>query len=161
MRLNGKTNRAFTLVELLAVIVIIAALVAITVALFSRVSGKTNESAIRAELEEIKLALQVYKEKNGYYPPSDEDDISNNQLHKHLSGQGVEKGKNLLPNLKPSQYDASGNLVSPALGRVDSAQNERWNYNSRNPEQNRESYDLWVEVGETNKVRIIGNWESN
>jgi hypothetical protein len=103
----------------------------------------------------------VYKEKNGYFPPSDENDVANNQLYKNLSGKGVEKGKNLLPELKPSQYDAGGNLVSPALGRKDSKQNERWKYNSRNPEHNRESYDLWVEIGETNKVRTIGNWESN
>jgi prepilin-type N-terminal cleavage/methylation domain-containing protein len=161
MKPISKTKRAFTLVELLVVISIIAALAAMTVALYSRVAGKTNESAIRTELEQIKLALQVYKEKNGYFPPSDENDVANNQLYKNLSGKGVEKGKNLLAELKPSQYDAGGNLVSPALGRKDSKQNERWKYNSRNPEHNRESYDLWVEIGETNKVRTIGNWESN
>ena len=71
------------------------------------------------------------------------------------------------------EYDFFGNLVSPALGRKDSKQNERWKYNSRNPEHNRESYDLWVEIGEADalvdfngtraptELRIIGNWESN
>jgi len=161
MRPTSKTIRAFTLVEILVVIAIIAALAAMTVALYSRVAGKTNESAIRTEMEQIKLAIQVYKEQNGYFPPSDENDPTNNQLFKHLSGMGVEKGKNLLPDLKPSQYDSSGNLVSPALGREDSKQNERWKYNSRNPEHNRESYDLWVEIGEPEKLRIIGNWENN
>jgi prepilin-type N-terminal cleavage/methylation domain-containing protein len=194
MKRIPKTQRAFTLVELLVVIAIIAALAAMTVALYSRVAGKTNESAIRTELEQIKLALQVYKEKNGYFPPSDEIDPANNQLHKHLSGKGVEKGRNLLSDLKPpfcafskaphfcarhqgqcfdpakhrarghhsdGKYDFFGNLVSPALGRKDSKQNERWKYNSQNPEHNRESYDLWVEIGEPEKLRIIGNWESN
>jgi prepilin-type N-terminal cleavage/methylation domain-containing protein len=161
MNLTSNSKRAFTLVEILVVITIIAALAAMTVALYSRVSGKTNESAIRTELEQIKLALQVYKETHGYFPPSDENDPANNQLFKHLSGKGVEKGKDLLPDLKPSQFDAAGNLVSPALGRTDSKQNERWKYNSRNPEHNRESYDLWVEIGEADKVRTISNWESN
>ena len=86
MKSISKTKRAFTLVELLVVIAIIAALAAMTVALYSRVAGKTNESAIRTELEQIKLALQVYKEKNGYFPPSDVNP-SNNQLFKNLSGE--------------------------------------------------------------------------
>jgi prepilin-type N-terminal cleavage/methylation domain-containing protein len=221
MKRIPKTQRAFTLVELLVVIAIIAALAAMTVALYSRVAGKTNESAIRTELEQIKLAIQVYKEKNGYFPPSDENGTANNQLFKNLSGEAelmrsfgftdltqlhsMDPGeikkrrmkdgiKNLLPDLKPpfcafskaphfcarhqgqcfdpakhrarghhsvGEYDFFGNLVSPALGREDSKQNERWNYNSNNPTHNRETYDLWVEIGEPKKLRIIGNWESN
>ena len=71
MKPTSKTIRAFTLVEILVVMAIIAALAAMTVALYSRVAGKTNESAIRTELEQIKLAIQVYKETHGYFPPSD------------------------------------------------------------------------------------------
>ena len=66
MKPISNPKRAFTLVELLAVIVIISLLAALTIGLYSRVKGKINESAIRAELEKIKLALQIYKEKHGY-----------------------------------------------------------------------------------------------
>jgi prepilin-type N-terminal cleavage/methylation domain-containing protein len=190
-----KTKRAFTLVELLVVIAIIGLLAALTVGLYSRVKGKANESAILAEMEKIKLFIQVYKEKHGYFPPSDPVDRSRNQLWKNLSGRGVAKGKDLVPNLKPpvcqhpdcddfdtqgqcvdpvahrasglhsgGQYDFLGNLVSPALDPNDSNFNARWNYNSKSPTHNRETYDLWVTIwdkddsGTLVPLREIGNW---
>jgi prepilin-type N-terminal cleavage/methylation domain-containing protein len=88
-----KTKRAFTLVELLAVIAIIAILAALTVGLYSRVKNKTLESAIHAEMEQVKLALQSYKEKHGIFPPSPPppsfplSDPANNKLYYYLSGE--------------------------------------------------------------------------
>jgi prepilin-type N-terminal cleavage/methylation domain-containing protein len=126
MKSISKTKRAFTLVELLVVITIIALLAALTVGLYSRVKGKTVESAILAEMEQVKLALQSYKEKHGNFPPS--GPAGNNRLYYYLSGEAelmrspdltdltqlhsMDPGeikkrrmkdgiKNLLPNLKP------------------------------------------------------------
>jgi prepilin-type N-terminal cleavage/methylation domain-containing protein len=87
MKSISKTKRAFTLVELLVVITIIALLAALTVGLYSRVKGKTVESAILAEMEQVKLALQSYKEdpKHGVFPPSGPP--GNNKLYYYLSGE--------------------------------------------------------------------------
>jgi len=87
MKLISNPKRAFTLLELLAVIVIIAVLAALTVGLYSAVRDKTVESTILAEMEQVKLALQSYKEhpKHGNFPPSGPP--GNNRLYYYLSGE--------------------------------------------------------------------------
>ena len=87
MKPISKTKRAFTLVELLVVITIISLLAALTVGLYSRVKSKAVESTILAEMEQVKLALQSYKEdpKHGGFPPS--GPLGNNKLYYYLSGE--------------------------------------------------------------------------
>ena len=93
MKLISNPKRAFTLLELLAVIVIIAVLAALTVGLYSAVRDKTVESTILAEMEQVKLALQSYKEKHGNFPPSLRpppyplSGPANNKLYYYLSGE--------------------------------------------------------------------------
>ena len=209
MKPISKTKRAFTLVELLVVISIIALLAALTVGLYSRVKGKTVESAIFAEMEQVKLALQSYKEdpKHGVFPPS--GPLGNNKLYYYLSGEAelmksfglrppqsftvdfttlaqlhdldpgkikkrrMEDGiKNLLPNLKMKQFDETqgsrnspiGNLYSPLPDETHPKGRAPWNYNSGNPTNNLETYDLWVTIwdkddsGTLVPLRKIGNW---
>ena len=99
MKPISNPKRAFTLVELLVVISIIALLAALTVGLYSRVKSKAVESTILAEMEQVKLALQSYKEdpKHGGFPPSlppsppPPDPLSGtagkNRLYYYLSGE--------------------------------------------------------------------------
>ena len=99
MKLISDPKRAFTLLELLAVIVIVAVLAALTVGLYSVVRDKTIESTILAEMEQVKLALQSYKEdpKHGVFPPPlppsppPPDPLSGtagkNRLYYYLSGE--------------------------------------------------------------------------
>ena len=56
------TNRAaFTLVELLIVIIIIAVLAAIAIPKFANQSQRSKESALRAELSLLRNAVEVFK----------------------------------------------------------------------------------------------------
>ena len=93
MKLISNPKRAFTLLELLAVITIIAVLAALTVGLYSAVRDKTVESTILAEMEQVKFALQSYKEKHGNFPPSLRpppyplSGPANNKLYYYLSGE--------------------------------------------------------------------------
>ena len=65
----GQGTVAFTLIELLVVIAIIGIIAAMTVGVIASASGKRDESAAKAQLAKIELALEDYKKKFGSYPP--------------------------------------------------------------------------------------------
>jgi len=88
-----RSRRAFTLIELLAVITIIGVLASLTVGVSSLVSRKSKEARTRAELAKLELAIRNYHSKLGFYPPDNlrnplllEVDPVINQLHYELSG---------------------------------------------------------------------------
>ena len=143
---------AFSLIEMMVVVFIIALLAAIGVAMHTSVIGKRFDVMIRSEMAQIVLAIEAYKEKNGYFPPDDPADPKNNRLFKSLMKPGYEK--DLLPNLKPAQYEGD-HLVAPVPNKADN----RWRYISSKPKFNTAGFDLWVEY-EGPKGRItIGNWK--
>ncbi len=83
---TGPQRGAFTLVELLVVISIIAVLAAFTIPVASSVSRSRKISVAQAELQQIETALENYKAKYGVYPPSNPTNSLVNQLYYELSG---------------------------------------------------------------------------
>ena len=68
----GKFHKAFTLIELLLVLVIIAVLAAIVV---PKMAGRTEDAKIKAtkgSIAGIKTALDTFEVDNGRYPSSEE-----------------------------------------------------------------------------------------
>lgn len=65
-----KNIRRFTLVELLAVMALIAILSALGFGVYSYAKGKARESATEALLKQIEAGLESFHTKNGYYPRS-------------------------------------------------------------------------------------------
>lgn len=63
-------KHAFTLVELLAVIAIIALLSAIIFPVFARAKDNANRSGDISSMNELRTALQLYRQDNGGYPPA-------------------------------------------------------------------------------------------
>ena len=67
---TNKLTPAFTIIELLIVIVIIGVLVAITAVSYTGITKSAKEAALKSELKQISTALEVSKAKTGTYPTS-------------------------------------------------------------------------------------------
>lgn len=68
-----KKRSAFTLVELLIVIIIIAVLAAIAIPKFANQSQRSKETALRAELSLVRNAIELFKNDCGSYPGALDD----------------------------------------------------------------------------------------
>ncbi len=70
MKRTRKTNRqGFTLVELLTVIIIIGFLAGMVAGVAPSVMRSVKQTAIRAEIQQLSMALEAYKAEYGEYPP--------------------------------------------------------------------------------------------
>jgi prepilin-type N-terminal cleavage/methylation domain-containing protein len=86
MNLSPNRRRAFTLVELLVVMAVIATLAAM---LFPAAAIIKKNAAIRrttSELERVATAIDTYKADRNHYPPDNPDDPALNPLFYELSG---------------------------------------------------------------------------
>ena len=104
--------RAFTLVELLMVISIIGIIAGLTVAAIGAARGKKEESAVKAQLAKLELAIESYKKQFGAYPPDNAIVASNNPAYNPLAYElgGVRRsGVNFTSELDPAH------LVTPAM----------------------------------------------
>jgi prepilin-type N-terminal cleavage/methylation domain-containing protein len=85
-RMPQPARRAFTLVELLVVISIIAVLAALILPLAGSVNRVKKEDTAQAELQKLESALENYKAKYGTYPPSSGNLVVTNAMFYELSG---------------------------------------------------------------------------
>jgi general secretion pathway protein G len=66
--LNNRRSRAFTLVEMLLVLVILAVLAAIVIPKFAGRSQQAKETAAKSQISSIELALDAFEVDTGFYP---------------------------------------------------------------------------------------------
>jgi general secretion pathway protein G len=66
-----KNKKAFTIIELLLVFLIIGTIVSISVPYFKGLIDDTREKEAKADLRMIKSALEMYRINNGNYPSED------------------------------------------------------------------------------------------
>jgi prepilin-type N-terminal cleavage/methylation domain-containing protein len=79
--------RAFTLIEMLVVIAVMSILAALIFPVTKAVNRNKLRSRAKAELAQIETAIERYKTKLGYYPPSSRDTNSPvSQLYYELVG---------------------------------------------------------------------------
>src|SRR5689334_8647828 len=81
--------RAFTLIELLIVISIMAILAAMIIPISGAVSRNRIKAKARTELEQVATGIELYKAKLGHYPPDNPGKPSTNQLYFELLGATV------------------------------------------------------------------------
>ncbi|MEY2409332.1 MAG: hypothetical protein QOF48_2002 [Verrucomicrobiota bacterium] len=185
-RLVRRTSRrAFTLIEILVVIGIVALLAGLVVYLLPGITEKRVRGRVTAELEALKTIIGQYKEKTGFYPPDNSNNVALPPLFYELKaveplgpqerielniggianagGEGSTK-TDFFPSLKPSGTNSITTngavlwmLVVPYKGPGGDI--NPWHYNSSNPQHNIDGYDLWAEVVIGDKTIVIGNWK--
>ncbi len=129
-------QRAFTLVELLLVLVILGILAAIVIPKFSGRTEQAKEQAVRTQISTFRTALDAFEVDNGYYP----------------------KGKNGLQDLIVRPRDAQ-NWRGPYL-QSDRIPPDPWGgeYVYECPgRHNPDSYDV-SSAGPPGGDKPIGNW---
>lgn len=135
---------AFTLIELLIVVAIIAILAGLTISILGVVQGKGARSRAQTEVASVSAAIDSYFLDRGSYPPMDSGaSNSTTQLYTALCG-----GEKVYLEAKPSMLQTNAtqtNFVDP------------WGENyfySTNPAviRNVGSFDFWSRAGTTNKT---------
>ena len=152
-----KNRRHFTLVELLAVVVIILILATILVGGVTYAMKKADVSKTQAELSKLELALEAFKAEKGYYPPSSSAESVQFQID-----SGVEKL--VLGTAKYSMQSKSGKLFiefpfETAAKEYTDAWDNAFQYKcpgTHNPQK----YDLWSNGadGTSGTEDDITNW---
>lgn len=157
----------FTLVELLAVVGIIALIAGLIVATAGYANRKSLRSKAEAQLRQIELALELYKNEEGYYPVTSANvqqvlgishtnhvGTSNNvlSLYTAITGYSITNAPpnkpertSYFPEIKPDMIQKVGTtnyLVDPygnIWGYFSAPKNSAFRTNQYNPR----SYDLW------------------
>ncbi|CAN5538030.1 N/A [soil metagenome] len=142
---------AFTIIELLIVMAIIAVLAELVLGTAGYVQKKGARSRAEAEVAAISAALESYKADNGAYPQFSATNGSGHALYQALSGDGDDAiggstaSQGTTPAdaksymalrasmLKPNPPDASSRVVDPWVS----------DYNYRSPGQVNPTFDLW------------------
>jgi len=83
---TARAQSAFTLIELLAVIGVIALLAALIVPLTALAVKNMKLAKAGVELRDVETVIKNYKETKGFYPPDNPNSIATNQLFYELNG---------------------------------------------------------------------------
>lgn len=98
MRTNPSRHSAFTLVEMLLVLVILAVLAAIVIPKFSGRSQQAKETAAKSQISSIELALDAFEVDTGSYPQGNLDALLNQPNNaQNWKGPYLKKGVPLDP----------------------------------------------------------------
>lgn len=208
-RLGGaRLGRAFTLIEILVVVALMALLAALVLGGATFATNQKKISRVEAELSKWVTLVELYHDRMGFYPPCNSNNPALNPLFYELSGTVLDAsantyrtlngldtvdralvgaafnlggflnasteatevknfGKNIQSNQVINVSLPGGGAVKVPLvpvrgpgpfGEPDTVTNT-WRYNSLNPTNNPDSYDLWAEILIGNEVRVIGNWK--
>jgi len=128
---NRLPKRAFTLVELLVVIIILAVLAAVVIPRFADSGLRSKESALKANLRLYRGAVEMFRNDTGAYPASLADLAATSAPASGLDASGAAKAISGAdwkgPYLQRIERDpVSGNpfnygTTSPNVGKVTSS----------------------------------------
>jgi len=94
-------NKAFTLVEILIVVIILGILAAIVIPQFTKASEDARESALASDLQMVRSQLELYKfQHNGNYPDGADSDAWIAQLTQTTDNTGDTSGSDYGPYMQ-------------------------------------------------------------
>lgn len=139
--LSRKNSKGFTLIELLVAISIVGLLATISFVAMNTSRIKGRDVKRKADLRQIKTALEMYYDINGKYPPAGACDYGTNCYVYSTSGN------NWLPSLAPfldkQPVDPVNNLAGPWI-------DGRYSYSYGNVSANGQIFDLVGQLENTN-----------
>jgi prepilin-type N-terminal cleavage/methylation domain-containing protein len=96
-RNNIKGQRAFTLIEMLVVIAIIGTLAGLVLHLGPGIHDAQRRKTVQAQMEQLTLLIEHYKEVKGFYPPGNNapENAFLNTLYYELTGTNPPVGVDL------------------------------------------------------------------
>jgi len=153
-------NRHFTLIELLAVMAIIIILAGILIGGLGHASRKADISKTISLMEQLQMAIEEFKDQNGYYPQSVLHDVS----------FSVDDAKGLQFDVESSYPFVKKGTTRPFLeiGTIGTYEDVwgnafRYKCSSVGTQHNPTSYDLWSygpdKLDDT--TDDITNWKQN
>lgn len=142
---NPHFIRAFTLIELLIVIAIIAILASLVLAAAGGVQNKGKRSRAESEIAAVAAALESYKADNGDYPSN--------------SSGSLALVTNLMPSGGGKVYFEFKSKFTNGSGWLDPfGNNYQYIYTNGSPYNGTNNYDLWSTAGGGASNTWIKNW---
>lgn len=102
-----RNNNAFTIVELLIVIVVIAILAAITVISYMGIQQKAQFSKMQADLSSLNRAILMYYTDNGHYPITPKTEVEASCSSGNWCGWNRATGDGFIPGLAPKYISST------------------------------------------------------
>jgi type II secretion system protein G len=154
MKTTSRNRDAFTLVELLIVISIIAILAGLVASAAGFVQKKGARSRAQAEISAMQAALENFKADNGDYPPNPQGNAAKSSVLVTNLMPGAGGGK-VYYQFKPKSLDTNNNPLDP----FGYPYNYVYDTNSGAPNNGSNNYDLWSTAGSpANSNSWIKNW---
>jgi general secretion pathway protein G len=145
--MKSQRSAAFTLIELLIVIAIIAILASIVLAAAGSVQKKSARSRAQTEIAAMAAALENYKADNGDYPVN-----SNTGSLTLVTTLMPTNGSRVYFEFKP-KFTNAGGWVDPF------GNNYQYVYTNGAPNNGTNNYDLWSTAGNAAVTNgYIKNW---
>ncbi|MCR4336346.1 MAG: type IV pilin protein [Candidatus Omnitrophica bacterium] len=114
-----RNKNAFTLIEILIVVAIIAVLIIIAVPNVVRARKNTNESLAQASLKLVSNALENYVAANGIYPPQTTDLVTVDPPYLEVDYfTGVHAGYSFTSVLSNYSYTVTATPIAPSAASV-------------------------------------------
>ena len=111
----NKKKQGFTMIELLVVATIIAVLTAIGVVSFSRANIRARDGKRKADLEQLRSALELYRSDMGQYPAVDSAHLVSTLAAGNLTSTNVSDPKSTDPYTYCASTTSAGACVTAGV----------------------------------------------